>query len=271
MPYPYAVSGVNEDMMRRLRLGAVQTKLHPSNEHGAVEAAVTLIRDAASKGASLVSLPEHWLIDKVVGAKDGIYDRFSRLAEDLGIYLNLGGIYEKEIDVHLTSPTFAPDGEMISNQRKVHLYRRENKKAKPGSSLTPFRGGNFVAGTLVCHDVVFPEAARTLVLRGAEILLNPSLIVSSGMEPWEVYVTARALENRVPLVAPNALHKDLFRGGSLIVTLHYNRKQNVMEVVKRRAKVNDEDVITADVELESLGEHRSERFAERRPDSYDQT
>jgi predicted amidohydrolase len=257
--------------MRRIRLAAVQTKLHPRNETGAVEAAMTLIKDAASKRASLVCLPEHWLIDKVVGVRDEIYDRFSRLAKDLGIYLNLGGIYEKEIKLHLTSPTFAPDGEMISNQRKVHLYRRENKKANPGSSFTPFRGVNFIAGTLVCHDVVFPETARTLVLRGAEILLNPSLIVASGMEPWEVYVTARALENRVPLVAPNAFRKDLFRGGSLIVTLRYDKKHNVMEVVKKRAKVDDEDVITADVELDSLGEYRRERLAERRPDSYDQT
>ncbi len=88
--------------MRRVRLAAVQTRLHPRNETGAVEAAVTLVKDAASKRANLVCLPEHWLIDKVVGARNEIYDRFSRLAKDLGIYLNLGGIYEKEINLHLT-------------------------------------------------------------------------------------------------------------------------------------------------------------------------
>ncbi len=249
----------------------MQTRLYPRNERGAVEAAVTLVKDAASKRANLVCLPEHWLLDKVVGVRNEIYDRFSRLAKDLGIYLNMGGIYEKEIDLHLTSPTFAPDGEMISNQRKVHLYRRESEMANPGSSLVPFKCVNFIAGTLVCHDIVFPETARTLVLRGAEILLNPSLIVASGMEPWEVYVTARALENRVPLVAPNAFRKKLFQGRSLIVTLGYNRRQKVMEAFKKRGKVDDEDVITADVELDSLGEYRKERLAERRPDSYDQT
>ena len=255
-------------MARRVGLAAVQTKLHPRNERGAVEAASSLVTEAASRHATLICLPEHWLANRVVGKRNEICDYFSKLAMDLGVYLNLGGIYEREVDVYLTSPTFSPDGVMISNQRKVHLYRREKKKAKPGSTFTPFRGANFAAGTLVCHDVVFPESARTLALSGAEVLLNPSLIVAPGMEPWEVYVTARALENRVPLVAPNAVRKALFRGGSLILTLDYNVKQNVMEVRKELANDDDEDVITADVDLDPLVGYRKERFAERRPDSY---
>ncbi len=228
------------------------------------------MREAASMRSNLVCLPEHWLARTVVGRDNEIYARFSKLARELGIYLNLGGIYENDVSVHLTSPTFSPQGELISNQRKVHLYRGEKKRAVPGNKFTPFSCGNFMAGTLVCHDVVFPESARTQVLRGAEILLNPSLIVAAGMEPWEVYLTARALENRVPVVAPNAVNKKRFLGGSLILTLDYNRTQNVMEVRRKRAISDDEDVITASADLDYMVGYRKERFAERVPSSYEE-
>ena len=45
---------------------------------------------------------------------------------------------------------------------------------------------------MVCHDVVFPESARTLVLKGSELLLNPSLITAQGIGPWRSYLIARA-------------------------------------------------------------------------------
>ena len=101
------------------------------------------------------------------------------------------------------SPTISPNGELISRQKKVHLFRRENDAALPGEKFEPFEIDGIKVGVMVCHDVVFPESARTLVLKGAELLLNPSLIPAQGIEPWRIYVMARALENRVLIIAPN--------------------------------------------------------------------
>ena len=83
---------------------------------------------------------------------------------------------------------------------------------------------------MVCHDVVFPESARTLVLKGAELLLNPSLIPTQGIEPWRIYVMARALENRVPIIAPNPYLSTRVPGDSVIIGLKNEKPQGIMQV-----------------------------------------
>src|SRR5579872_5274267 len=191
--------------MSTLTFAALQTGLYPKNEERAIREAVAMAKKSA-KGHSirLYCLPEHWLLDKVLtGDDDPLYELFSDLAKSLDAYVNLGGIFEKMGGTtYVLSPTISPGGNVISKQKKVHLFRRENDLAVGGDSFTTFKIDEIVTGVMVCHDVVFPESARTLVLQGAELILNPSLIPSLGISPWRTYLMARALENRVPIIAP---------------------------------------------------------------------
>ncbi len=84
---------------------------------------------------------------------------------------------------------------LIGVYRKVHLFGRETLFFAPGGRgfsvwKTPFGR----VGLMVCFDWYFPEAARTLALKGAELILHPSNLVLPHCP--DAMVT-RCLENRV--------------------------------------------------------------------------
>jgi predicted amidohydrolase len=121
----------------------------------------------------------------------------------------------------------------------------------------------FRAAVLVCHDVVFPETAREATFKGAEFLLVPSLIQAKGIEPWLVYLRARALENRVPVVAPNLYSPPGLTGQSRVLDLKYDRKEHIMELVEHRVPRGKGSIIV-DLDISSLKPLRKERLRELR-------
>ena len=255
--------------MGRIRVAAVQTGIYGNNPGRALKDAEALVRGAAEKGARLISLPEHWLLSKVLKDDDDpILRRFTKLAEELDAYINLGAYYEsRDGRTYLTSLTVSPRGSVLSRQDKVHLYRREKRMASEGSGFRLVTVDGARVGVLVCHDVVFPESSRTLTLMGAELLVVPSFIAASGTEPWLVYLRARALENRVPVVAPNVYHPPKFLGRSSVIDLIYDKKEHVMELFERTAQDKTTSVVV-DLDLASKSGLRRERLRELRPSAY---
>jgi predicted amidohydrolase len=259
---------------RSLVVAALQTGLYPKDAKRAVREALSLVKSAAEKkgSARLVCFPEHWLTETIMDfGSDEIYGPFSDLARDHSIYLNLGGIYEKDQEgkTFFLSPTISPRGEIISKQKKVHLFRRENEIALPGDRFEPFEIDDIKIGVMVCHDVVFPESARTLVLKGAEMLLNPSLIPTRGIEPWKIYIMARALENRVPIVAPNPYLAKRVPGDSVIIGLKYEKAQGIMQVKELAEGGRGKKIIRSKLVFnDDIAAQRTERLNERKPLAY---
>ena len=255
--------------MGHIRVAAVQTGIYGKNTGRAVKEAEDLVRGAAEKGARLICLPEHWLLSKVLKTDDDpILRRFTKLAEELEAYINLGAYYEsRDGQTHLTSLMVSPMGSVLSRQNKVHLYRRERRMAIEGSGFRLVEVDGAKVGVLVCHDVVFPESARTLTLMGAELLVAPSFIAARGTEPWLVYLRARALENRVPVVAPNVYHPPKLLGRSCVIDIIYDKKEHVMELLERVARDKRTSVVV-DLDLASKSGLRRERLRELRPSAY---
>jgi predicted amidohydrolase len=256
----------------RIRVAAVQSGIYGNNTGRALKDAEALVRGAAAKGARLICLPEHWLLSKVLKTTDDgddpILQRFTKLAEELDAYINLGAYYEsRDGRTHLTSLTVSPRGSVLSRQDKVHLYRREKRIANEGSGFRLVTVDGAKVGVLVCHDVVFPESARTLTLMGAELLVVPSFIAAGGTEPWLVYLRARALENRVPVVAPNVYHPPKALGRSCVIDLVYDKKEYVMGLLERVAQDKRTSVVV-DLDLASKRGLRRERLRELRPSVY---
>ncbi len=161
--------------MRGLRVAAVQPGVYRSQPDRAVAEAERQVRSASVMGARLICLPEHWLLSRILKEDDEITKEFSKLAKELDVYVNMGANFEKRgSSTYMTSQTISPEGEFISRQDKVHLYRREKRQAVPGSRFEVMEVDGFKVGVLVCHDVVFPETAREATLKGAELLLVPS-------------------------------------------------------------------------------------------------
>jgi len=83
------------------------------------------------------------------------------------------GLSEKERDVvYNTQELIGPDG-YLGKQRKLHLSRDEVFYYKGGRELTVFDIGPCKVGIVICYDNQFPEVARVLALRGADVICMP--------------------------------------------------------------------------------------------------
>jgi len=144
---------------------------------------------AAAEKADLVLFPElvvhghctpkTWELAEPV--PDGPSARsLSDLARRHRLVLSVG-LSEKERDiVYNTQLRVGPDG-YIGKQRKLHLSRDEVNYYKGGRDILVFDIGRCKVGTVICYDNQFPEVARVLALRGAEVLLMPH---AARFKPW---------------------------------------------------------------------------------------
>ena len=105
--------------------------------------------------------------------------------------------------------------------------------------------------------MIFPKVANTLVKKGAQVLLSPSRIVRRGIEPWQMYVQVRALENRIPILAAN-VENYRFGGNSQVVDLTENNKV----VTTKITKLNGETEIARELTLDKYEKSRKIRFSD---------
>lgn len=197
-----------------------------------------------------------------------IVPAFSEIASETGTYIVPGADFSLNRGiVTIESPVLGPNGE-IGRQAKTHLFRREKRVASPGESLKTFNFAGIKVGIAICHDLVYPEVARTLVLDGAELILAPAMITDVGYGPWELYVKARALENRVPIVSPNAVRLPRYHGGSLIVGFEIEHKEAIVEVRVMGRAGHHHGLVLAKLSLDKIRKERTDRLNARRPELY---
>jgi N-carbamoylputrescine amidase len=92
------------------------------------------------------------------------------------------GLSEKERDVvYNTQVLVGPDG-YLGKQRKLHLSRDEVNYYKGGRDIVVFDTGRCKVGMVICYDNQFPEIARVLALRGADVILMPH---AARFKPWK--------------------------------------------------------------------------------------
>jgi predicted amidohydrolase len=118
-----------------------------------------------------------------------------KLARKYQMYI-VAGIYEKEGEAaYNIAVLIGPDGQLAGKYRKVSLPREEIEGGlTPGDDFPVFDTEFGRIGILICWDIQFPEGARRLAAKGAEIIFLP---IWGGIE---ALYPARAIENQVVLV-----------------------------------------------------------------------
>jgi deaminated glutathione amidase len=152
-----------------------------------------------------------------------------------------------------TSLVIGPDGTTRAAYRKVHLYdsfgyvESDRLSAGPIETVTVDVDG-FRIGLLTCYDLRFPEFARLLVDRGADVLAVPTAWVSGSLKEdhWETLLRARAIENTVYALGA-AQCGPKYAGRSMVV--------DPMGVVVAGAGESDADVV-ADVSADRIAAAR---------------
>jgi len=190
------------------------------------------LADLVPAGADLVVLPEAFARDfgppgsdvsAFAEPVDGPFaTEVDKVAAERGTTV-VAGMFEPGEDPGRPFNTLVVRGAAEAAYRKIHLYDsfgyRESDRLTPGP-LEPVvvEVGGFVLGLMTCYDLRFPEMARALVDRGAEVLVVPAAWVAGPrkVDHWRTLVRARAIENTVFVVAAGQ-PAPRYSGHSLVV------------------------------------------------------
>ena len=167
--------------MQTTRVAAISINSPLGNVPGVHEAIEHWTRQAVEQNAELILFPELQIhghcTPKTWELAEQIPDGPStqqviQIAREYKAFLSVG-LSEKENDVVFNAQVLVgPDG-YIGKQRKLHLSRDEVLFYKGGRELPVFDIGKCRVGMIICYDNQFPELARILALRGADVLFMP--------------------------------------------------------------------------------------------------
>ncbi|BAH52029.1 carbon-nitrogen hydrolase family protein [Rhodococcus opacus] len=154
--------------------------------------------------APLLQARADWM-DRVALPLDGPHlDRICALAEETGLWLVPGSLYERDDDrIYNTAIAVSPLGEVVARYRKVFPWQPYEQTA-PGSEFVVFDiPGTGRIGLAICYDGSFPETARQLAWLGAEVIIQPTLTTTRDREMELVCSRANAWTNQVYVVNVN--------------------------------------------------------------------
>lgn len=173
-------------------------------------------------------------------------------------------------DVYNSAMLVNPDGN-VHIYRKVHLFDDEKRWFKPGDEgFKVFTAKDGVrVGLMICFDWIFPESARTLALRGAQIICHPANLVL----PWcQQAMTTRSIENRVFTITANRFGAESEAGKELVFT---GRSQltNPRGEILHRAHEQEEELFVTQIEPDQADQKmvtmRNHVHQDRRPEFYE--
>ncbi|UCD06676.1 MAG: hypothetical protein JSV98_05455 [candidate division WOR-3 bacterium] len=157
-----------------------------------VVADIVVIPELFNTGYAFLNKKE--LIDLAEPAGGETYEFVHRLAQEKSIALAYGYAESAGDSIYNSMSFVTPDG-IVATYRKSHLFFEEKFLFTPGDTgFKTFEYAGIKLGMLICWDWIYPEAMRTLALRGAQIILHAANLVTPYCPDA---MKTRAIENRV--------------------------------------------------------------------------
>lgn len=257
--------------------------------------AEALVRKAVGQGAQVILIQELFegpyfcKLEKpgyLAWAKpfegNALVARFAALARELGVVLPIS-FFERAGQAHFNSMAMADaDGKVLGLYRKSHIPDGPGYEEKyyfsPGD--TGFKVWDTAFGRIgvgICWDQWFPETARAMALKGAEILLYPTAIGSEPPAPgydsqphWETVMRGHAGANIMPLVASNRIGTEEAEEGRSVTFYGSSFIADQTGALVAKADRETESVILATFDLDAIAAMRASwgLFRDRRPELY---
>ena len=242
------------------------------------------LREASAQGARLVIFPECALTGYCFESKAEAWPHAEpvpgpstrALAADCA-ELNTSvalGMLEKAGEAMSNSCVLIGPSGIAATYRKIHLpFLGVDRFTTPGNRpFTVHDLGGLRVGMTICYDGSFPESARCLMLRGADLVILPTNWPTGAMGTAKYLVSARALENHIYYAAVNRTGSE--RGFSFI-----GRSRIVDVRGEPLAASEDEQPVVLYAEIDPSkarqkhlvfipGKYELHRTADRRPEMY---
>jgi N-carbamoylputrescine amidase len=264
-----------------------------------IAVAEALVRQAAAAGAQIIQLPElfetpyfcieqdarHLRLASPVG-ESRVVRHFSALARELAVVLPVS-FFERAGQAYFNSvAVLDADGALLGVYRKAHIpngpgYQEKTYFSPGDTGFKVWQTRYARIGVGICWDQWFPEAARAMVLGGAELLLYPTAI---GSEPppappidsrahWQRTQQGHAAANLTPLIAANRYGLERSLQDPQRLYIHFYGASFITDALG--AKIAEADaagdaVLGAEFDLDQIARLRANWFVfrDRRPELY---
>ena len=262
-----------------LTIGVVQMHSAVAARDQNLQRASELVGEAVGRGAQFVVVPEFFNVEYFAQYRDYAYLDYaeerdgptlewaSRTARSNSIWLSATILYRDKPGVFYDAMfLFDPDGAEVGKYLKTHpaaVYSLEKIYFRPGSKFPVFHIAGWNVGFMICYDTFFPEVARSLTLRGAELLVAP---FAAPVHPvWRELHLMRAFENGCYVAVSNKVGVEgdwTFCGESLIATPGGD--------IQKVASSSKDDVLVETLEHSQVSywRQRYPMLRDRRPDAY---
>lgn len=257
---------------------------------GNLQKGIEACRQAKEKGADIALFPEMWsngynIYDRDVSewmaeaipADDDFVEKFGKLAKELNMAIGITLLEKYEGGPRNTLVLFDRFGKRQFIYAKVHTCDFDvERNLTPGEDFfvtsLDIAQGKVKVGAMICYDREFPESARILMLKGAELILVPNAC------PMEInrlaQLRGRAYENMLALATCNYPKtvpdcnggSSAFDGVAYLPELSSSRDTCILQAG------GEEGIYIAELDLEQLRRYRKNEVhgnAYRRPKKYD--
>ena len=258
----------------KLRIALLQAKPCLTLEEN-MEKGLSLCRKASSEGADIALFPEMWSNgyrihgipfsewkNDAIAIDDPFIEAFKKASAQLGIAIALTFLKKGERGLENSFVLFDRHGERVLTYSKVHTCDFDVERyLSPGDDFQVCHldtaKGDVITGAMICYDREFPESARILMLKGAELILVPNAC------PMEInrlsQLRARSFENMVAIATcnyPSSVtdsngHSTVFDGIAYLSSCPYSRDMCILEAGE------EEGLFYADIDLDLLRSYRS--------------
>ncbi|MEM1956963.1 MAG: nitrilase-related carbon-nitrogen hydrolase [Archaeoglobaceae archaeon] len=202
----------------KIRVALAQQRISADRDVNLMKG-LSLVKRALQVKANLVILPELF----TTGFYENNLQAVKSLDEELELLLKLSkekdivivaGVAEKS-DKLYNSAVIVHRGEIIGVYRKNLLFplTKEKEIFAKGNTLEVFETPVGKIGILICYEVRFPQLARKLVKKGADMIAIPAEFPKQRIEHWKTLLKARAIENQIFVAGVNCVEGDLDYGG----------------------------------------------------------
>ncbi|KOV85277.1 carbon-nitrogen hydrolase family protein [Nocardia sp. NRRL S-836] len=198
-----------------MRIACWQAATHPSDVAGALARLRVRAEQAAAAGARVLVTPEMSLSGYDLGSRrlrelaepesGPMCGEVARIASESGIAIVHGWPELAGEHVYNSVRLVDADGTGLATYRKTHLFGAIDRSSFSAGDTGVVQAvvDGLTIGLIICYDVEFPELVRAHALRGTELLVVPTALMS----PWhfvaETLVPARACESQLFIAYTN--------------------------------------------------------------------
>lgn len=256
-----------------------------------MEKGIKACREAKANGADIVLFPEmwssgyvfphnrEWLEQNSISLDSKYVKRFSEISSELDMAIAITLLEKHEPKPRNTVCLFDRHGKLVYRYSKVHIcdFGEDDDESvlDAGDDFCveelDTKEGMIKVGSMICYDREFPESARVLMMKGAELILVPNAC------PMEInrlsQLRGRAYENMLAIATCNypVLHRGCNGHSTLFDGVIYNTETGVPRNMLVSETGEEEGVFFAELDVDMLRKYRNREIGglkNRRPELY---